>query len=113
MHAEAVRHDAMPSKQDLIQDQDHTVTCAECNVEYHLHYDSEAEASATFCSILADEIVTARHPDHNSNVVLDLNPSGPGTGTEGQSGMVYPDSPRGFREEEAGRAIEVPTPEGL
>jgi hypothetical protein len=73
MHAEAVRYDANPSKQGLIQDdKSHLVTCAECNVKYRLHYDGEAEASATFCSILADEIVTARHPDHSSNVVLDL-----------------------------------------
>jgi hypothetical protein len=80
MHAEAVRHDAMPSKQGLIQDEDHPVRCAECNVKYHLHYDSEAEASATFCSILADEIVTARHPDHSNIVVLDLAPLDRGQG---------------------------------
>ncbi len=64
----------MPSKQRLIQDENHPVRCAECNVEYHLHCDSEAEASARFCSILAHEIVTARHPDHSSRVVLDLAP---------------------------------------
>src|ERR1035437_251806 len=40
--------------------------------KYRLHYDGEAEASATFCSAQADEIVTARNPDHSSNVVLDL-----------------------------------------
>lgn len=72
MHADAVRYDAMPSKPGLIQDESHPVTCAECNVNYRLHYDGEAESSATFCSALADEIVTARHPDHSSNVVLDL-----------------------------------------
>jgi hypothetical protein len=70
----------MPSKQGLIQDENHPVRCAECNGEYHLHYDSEAEASATFCSILADEIVTARHPDHSGNVVLDLVPLDQGQG---------------------------------
>jgi hypothetical protein len=72
MHAEAVRYEAIPSKEGLIQDGSYSVTCAECSVKYHLHYDSEAEALATFCSILADEIVTARHPEHKSNVVLDL-----------------------------------------
>jgi hypothetical protein len=72
MHAEAVRYDAMPSLKGLIHDESYSVTCAECSVKYHLHYDSEAEVSATFCSILANEIVTARHPDHKSNVVLDL-----------------------------------------
>ena len=70
----------MPSKQGLIPDENHPVRCAECSVEYHLHYDSEAEASAPFCSILADEIVTARHPDHSSNVVLDLAPRDRGQG---------------------------------
>jgi hypothetical protein len=70
----------MPSKQGLIQDENHPVRCAECSVESHLHYDSEAEASAPFCSILADEIVTARHPDHSGNVVLDLAPRDRGQG---------------------------------
>ena len=62
----------MPSKPGLIRDESLPMTCAECNVKYRLHYDGEAEASATFCSALADEIVTARHPDHSSSVVLDL-----------------------------------------
>jgi hypothetical protein len=48
------------------------VTCGECNVKYHLHYDSEAPVSVTFRSIVADEIVTARHPDHSGSVVLEL-----------------------------------------
>jgi hypothetical protein len=72
MHAEAVKHGAMPSKRGLIEDMSRAVTCGECNVKYHLHYDKDAEASVTFCSILANEIVTARHPEHNSNVFLDL-----------------------------------------
>jgi hypothetical protein len=74
MYAEAVRDAAMPSKLGLIHDERRPVTCSECNVKYHLHYDREAEASVTFCSILADEIVTARHPDHSCNVVLELAP---------------------------------------
>ncbi len=45
---------------------------SECNVKYVLHYDSEAEAALTFCGILAEEIVAARHPDHAGNVALDL-----------------------------------------
>jgi hypothetical protein len=72
MHAEVVRDDAIPSKKGLFRDEGHPVKCSECNVEYVLHYDSEAEAALTFCGILAGEIVTARHPDHESNVVLDL-----------------------------------------
>ena len=71
MHAEAVRHDATPSKPGLMVDQSHCVKCSECDVAYLLHYDDEAEALFTFCGILADEIVTARHPDHAPNVVLD------------------------------------------
>src|SRR5258707_11349043 len=74
MHAEAVRHDAIPSKWVPLHDESRPVKCGECDVKYYLHYDSEAEASITFCSILADEIVTALHPDHRSNVVLDLAP---------------------------------------
>jgi hypothetical protein len=72
MHAEAVRDDAIPSKQGLFRDGSHPVKCSECNVAYLLHYDDEAEAALTFCGILAEEIVTARHPDHAGNVVLDL-----------------------------------------
>lgn len=72
MHAEAVRDDAIPSKQGLFRDESHPVKCSECNVGYLLHYDAEAEAVLTFCGILAEEIVTARHPDHAGNVVLDV-----------------------------------------
>jgi hypothetical protein len=74
MHAEAVRYDAMPSKPGLSHDESRPVSCGECNVKYHLHYDGEAEVSVTLLSILADEIITARHPDHNRNVVLELAP---------------------------------------
>ena len=72
MHAEAVRYVRCRSKRGLLHDESRPVKCDECNVRYYLHYDRYAEASVTFCSILADEIVTARHPDHSGNVVLDL-----------------------------------------
>src|SRR5258708_64062 len=72
MHAEAVRDDAIPSKHGLCRDESHPVKCSECNVRYVLHYDNEAEPALTFCGILAEEIVTARHPDHAGIVVLDL-----------------------------------------
>ena len=72
MHAEAVRDDATPSKEGLFRDESHPVKCSECDVNYVLHYDDEAEVALTFCGILAEEIVTARHPDHAGNVVLDL-----------------------------------------
>ncbi len=73
MHAEAVRDEALPSKQGLFCDESHPVKCSECNVAYLLHYDDEAEAALTFCGILAAEVVTARHPDHACNVVLDVD----------------------------------------
>jgi hypothetical protein len=72
MHAEAVRDDTTPSKEGLFCDESHPVKCSQCDVNYVLHYDNEAEATLTFCGILAEEIVTARHPDHAGNVVLDL-----------------------------------------
>ena len=72
MHAEAVREDAIPSRQGLCCDESHLVKCSECNIRYVLHYDDEAESALTFCGMLAEEIVTARHPDHSDNVVLDL-----------------------------------------
>jgi hypothetical protein len=71
MYAEAVRDDTTPSKPGLRVNQGHRVKCSECDVTYLLHYDDEADALFIFCSILADEIVTARHPDHAPNVVLD------------------------------------------
>jgi len=72
MYAEAVRDDAIPSKEGLFSDESHPVNCSECDVRYVLHYDSDAEAALTFCGILAEEIVAARHPHHAGSVVLDL-----------------------------------------
>jgi hypothetical protein len=71
MHAEAVRYGETPSRRGLIQDEGYPVTSAECNAAYHLDYESEAQFSAAFCGVLADEIVTARPPYHMSNAVLD------------------------------------------
>ena len=59
-------------EEGLFRDESHPVKCSECDVNYVLHYDDEAEVSLTFCGILAEEIVTASHPDHAGNVVLDL-----------------------------------------
>ena len=56
MHAEAVREDATPSKEGLFRDESHPVKCSECDVNYLLHYDKEAEAAVTFSGILAEEI---------------------------------------------------------
>jgi hypothetical protein len=56
----------------LIHDSSRAISCAECNASYDLHYDLEAEMSSTLCSILAAEIITARHPDHEPTLVLEL-----------------------------------------
>lgn len=72
MHAEAVKSGAVASKTGLMQDSRRVLTCPECDVQYHLHYDREAESSFTFCSVLACEIITARHPDHGDNIILEL-----------------------------------------
>jgi hypothetical protein len=47
--------------------------------------------TAAFCR--AQEIDTARHPDHADNVVLDLVAVGSGTTTKSTSAVVYPDLP--------------------
>lgn len=46
------------------------VICEECDACYQLHYDQDAKGSFTHWSLLAQEIVTARHPDHANNVIL-------------------------------------------
>lgn len=72
MHAEAVKLGGVSSKPGLIHDNTRTISCAECDASYQLHYDREAETKFTFCSILAAEIITARHPDHERHIVLEL-----------------------------------------
>jgi hypothetical protein len=72
MHAEAVKAGGVASKTGLMQDSRRVLTCPECDVLYQLHYDCEAEPSFTFYSVLASEIITARHPDHGDNIVLEL-----------------------------------------
>ncbi len=56
----------------LFHDSSRAVTCDECGAVYFLYYDCDAELTFTFCSILAAEIITARHPDHEEVVVLEL-----------------------------------------
>ena len=70
MHAEAVRLGARPSKFGLMSDANRTMKCEECGVRYRVHYDRDAEGSVTHWGLLAQEIITARHPDHTDNVVL-------------------------------------------
>ncbi len=70
MHAEAVKDGARPSKFGLISDAHCVLNCEACEVCYRVHYDSDAEGSVTHWSLLAQEIITARHPDHTDIVVL-------------------------------------------
>ena len=72
MHAEAVKCGGIPSMPGLIYDSSRAMTCAECDASYHLYYDLDAEMRSTLCSILAAEIITARHPDHEPSLVLEL-----------------------------------------
>ena len=72
MHIEAVKRGGVPSKPGLIHDSSRPLTCAECDASSDLHYDREAETKSTVCSILAAEIISARHPDHEERIVLDL-----------------------------------------
>ena len=72
MHAEAVKCGGIPSIPGLIHDSSRAMTCAECDARYDLYYDLEAEMRFTLCSILAAEIITARHPDHEQSLVLEL-----------------------------------------
>ena len=70
MHAEAVKDGARPSKFGLMSDAHRPMKPEECDVRYCLHRDSDAKGSATHWILLAQEIITARHPDHTDNVVL-------------------------------------------
>jgi hypothetical protein len=63
----------MPSKRGLKHDSGEVLACAECGLKYRLHCDGQAEMFFTFCSVLASEIITARHPHHDSNVTLELS----------------------------------------
>ena len=61
-----------PSKPRLLHDAGNLLTCDECEAEYYLYYDREAEPSFTSLSLLACELITARHPDHRNNIFLEL-----------------------------------------
>ena len=71
MQAEAVKVGLHPSRIGLMRDASYVLACKECDARYHLYYDSDAERSLTYWSLLAQEIITARHPQHINNVVLD------------------------------------------
>ncbi len=71
MYAEAVKPSVGPSKIRLMHDADSALTCEECDVHYDLYYDSDAKGSLTYWILLAQEIITARHPYHTDTVALD------------------------------------------
>jgi hypothetical protein len=70
MHAEAVAIWARASKVGLIQDASTALNCEECGASYYLHYDSDAEVSFTHWKVLAQELITAHHPNHKEIIVL-------------------------------------------
>src|SRR5271169_768049 len=53
MHAEAVKLGARALETGLMNDSSRTLNCEECDARYQLHYDSEAEQSSTYWSVLA------------------------------------------------------------
>lgn len=71
MHAEAVRVGIGPSQRGLVHGGHPVVSCEECGAEYDLYYDRQAATSVTYWSLLAQEIITARHPNHKDNFALE------------------------------------------
>lgn len=72
MHVEAVKVGVGPPKIGLTHDGGRALNCEECDAQYHLYYDSDAEGSLTYWRLLAQEIITARHPHHTGNIALDV-----------------------------------------
>lgn len=73
MHAEAVRIDARPSRAGLANDVGRTLHCEECDTQYQLHYDADAESLCAMWAALAREMITARHPRHTARILLDMS----------------------------------------
>ena len=70
MHVAAVRiTDAQKAR--WINHTDHLLTCEECGVQYSLYCDKDAVGAFSRWSLLAQEIITARHPHHHHKVILD------------------------------------------
>jgi hypothetical protein len=68
MHVEAVKGGVSPPKIGLTHDAGRALNCEECDAQYHLYYDSGRIAHVW---VLAQEIITARHPHHTDNIALD------------------------------------------
>jgi hypothetical protein len=71
LHVEAVKGGVSPPKIGSTHDAGRALNCEECDARYHLYYDSEAEGGLTYGCLLAQEIITARHPHHTDNIALD------------------------------------------
>jgi hypothetical protein len=70
MHAEAVKLGARPSRFGLKSDAHCSIKCEACLVCYRVHYDLDAERLITHWNLVAQEVITARHPDHKDSVTL-------------------------------------------
>jgi hypothetical protein len=70
VYLEAVRVGVGPPNIGLTYDAGRALTCEECDAQYHLYYDSDAEGSLTDWRLLAQEIITARHPHHTDYIAL-------------------------------------------
>ena len=71
VQAEAIKVGLHPFRIGLMHDACSVLACEECDARYHLYYDSDAERSLTYWSLLAQEIITACHPHHANNVPLE------------------------------------------
>lgn len=71
MRVEAVRVTGSPSSDKPRNTADPLLICEECGVRYSLYCDNEASVSFARWSLLAQEIITSRHPHHCDRVALD------------------------------------------
>ena len=69
MHVAALR--ITGAQKPRRSDTDQLLTCEECGVQYCLYCDNDAVRSFARWSLLAQEIITARHPHHRERVILD------------------------------------------
>ena len=70
MHVAAIRI-THTQKSRWFSDTGPLLTCEECGVQYSLYCDNEAVGAFTRWSLLAQEIIIARHPHHTDKVILD------------------------------------------
>jgi hypothetical protein len=70
MYLEAVKVGVSVPNIGLTYDAGRALTCEECDTQYHLYYDGDAEGSLADWSLLAREVITARHPHHTDYIAL-------------------------------------------